>query len=77
MPLKTANRIMAFTCILSLGLIFIGSGISKRPLILLGLGGACVGQIFWLIFGRCPGCGSFLGPSHGKHCPHCGEQIDL
>ena len=29
MPLKTANRIMAFTSIFSLGMIFIGSGISK------------------------------------------------
>lgn len=30
----------------------------------------------WVIFGRCPGCGRFLGRATVQRCPYCGKRIE-
>lgn len=76
MKLKTANYIMVSTCVLMVLLIAAGSYTKNRGLLLSGIVVAFLGMAFWIIFGRCPSCGKYLGRTNGKHCPHCGEKID-
>ena len=76
MKLKTAKCIMAVFCVLTV-LFLILCSITKRMLWgYIGVVFAIIAVIFWLIFGRCPNCGRYLGRIIGRHCPHCGEKLD-
>ena len=41
----------------------------------LGIGFAMMGAALWVIFGRCPSCGHFLGRAYVQYCSHCGAKI--
>lgn len=77
MRLKTAERILSAFVILMIAAILLCSGTGKLLWGYIGIGLAFAGGIFWIIFGRCPHCGSYLGRHGdvGKYCPHCGERI--
>jgi hypothetical protein len=76
MKLKTAKYILFSACVLMAILFLIGSAAKIHWFIFLGVALAWVGIAFWIVFGRCPNCGKFLGRTYGKHCPHCGEKIE-
>ena len=42
----------------------------------LGIIAAFAALIEWVLFGRCPHCGKYLGRSMGKYCPHCGGDLE-
>ena len=75
MKLKTAKYILLSACALMAVLLLAGSAVQSPLLILLGSVIAFAGAVFWIVFGRCPNCGKFLGRTDGKHCPHCGAEI--
>ena len=74
MKLKTAERLLVLCCGLMI-LCFLFCGNDKRAA-LLGLVFALLGLGIWILFGRCPSCGRYLGRiSSGQHCPRCGEKL--
>jgi len=76
MKLKTAKYILLSACALMV-ILFIVASVAKNGLfIILGGAAAFVGAMFWIIFGKCPSCGKFLGRIDDKHCPHCGKKIE-
>ena len=76
MNLKTAKYILALSGVLMILLVLVGSSTKNRFILLGGLAVAFLGTIFWAVFGRCPGCGKYLGRANEKYCPHCGEKIE-
>ena len=75
MKLKTAERLLALCCGLMI-LCFLFCGKDRRAA-LLGIVFAFAGLILWLLFGRCPACGRYLGRiSSGQYCPHCGQKLN-
>ncbi len=76
MHLKTAKYILASICILMIILICVGSSTQNRFIALCGIIVAFLGDIFWIIFGRCPNCGKYFGRGNEKYCPSCGGKIE-
>lgn len=73
--MKTARYILFSACAVMV-LFFLVAACTKNVLfIFLGGAVAFIGVAFWIVFGRCPSCGEFLGRTYDKHCPHCGEKI--
>ena len=75
MKLKTAKIVLAVGCGLMALFVLLCSALNDRRLGYIAVGFAVVTVIFWLIFGRCPTCGGYLGSGGGKYCPHCGEKL--
>lgn len=76
MKLRTARFILLGFCLLMVILIVIGSTAASRVIGGLGIASAFLGALFWIIFGRCPSCGKYLGRANEKYCPHCGDRIE-
>ena len=76
MKLRTVKYILASICILMIILICGGSSTQNRFIALCGIVVAFLGAIFWIVFGRCPHCGKYLGRGNEKYCPSCGGKID-
>lgn len=76
MKLKTAKYMLFVFCLLMVVSLVVCSVTKIKLIGYLGIAFALLGVIFWVIFGRCPRCGGFLGRSSGKYCPHCGEKVD-
>lgn len=74
--LKTARRILAAFCVLMVGAFVLCGATGIRWLGYLGIGFAFAGAVSWILLGRCPTCGKFLGRSDGKYCPHCGAKLE-
>ena len=64
--------------ILALGLILAMTGEVKDSGLLkwLGVAGIIGGFAADIRLWRCPHCGTWLGRYPGKHCKHCGAEID-
>lgn len=75
MSLKNARRGLWGFCLLMGLLLMVGSWTRQPGWLYGGLAAAVAGAVFWLIFGRCPTCGRFLGRSDGSYCPHCGSKL--
>lgn len=75
MSLNHARRVLGAFCLLMVVLLFIGSQTRQAGWIYGGLAAALAGAGFWIVFGRCPVCGRFLGRADGAHCPHCGAKL--
>ena len=76
MKLKTAKYIFGAACILMVLFIILCSHTKRMVFGYLGIAFAIIGVVFWVIFGRCPNCGRYLGMIRGHYCPRCGEKID-
>ena len=76
MDLKIAKYIFLSICVLMVLCFIAGSIFNNDILFYIAIALAFIGYLFWLIFGRCPGCGKFLGRTSGKYCQHCGEELD-
>ena len=72
---KIIERIMSVICITMVALFIIGCKTGITLLLYLAIACAFGGMVFWIIFGRCPCCGKYLGARYGKYCPHCGEKL--
>lgn len=75
MKLKTAKYVLFAFCALMCVSLILCSAAKEAWLGYLGIGFALVGAAFWIIFGRCPDCGHFLGRTCDAYCPHCGAKI--
>jgi len=69
MKLRMAKYILASFCILAVMLIFLGSSMQSRTFCLGGIIVAFIGTVFWILFGRCPHCGKYLGKGNENYCP--------
>ena len=76
MKLKTAKYVLAAICVLAVLLILLCSFTKQALWGYFGIALAFIGVIFWMIFGRCPYCGRYLGRALGHYCPRCGEKLD-
>ena len=77
MKLKTAKVVLFTGCGLMLLFLLLCAALEKKVYGYIGAAFAIASAIFWLIFGRCPYCGHYLGRvGKGQHCPHCGEKIE-
>ena len=76
MKLKTAKFFLLAGCVLMALFLLLCAATEKKVYGYIGAAAAFTSLIFWLVFGRCPVCGGFLGRIAGKYCPHCGEEID-
>lgn len=74
--LKTARRILTVLAALMVGSFVLCGVTGARWLGYLGIGFAFAGAVSWILLGRCPACGKFLGRSDGKYCPHCGARLE-
>ena len=75
MKLKTAKWFLLAGCVLMALFLLLCAATERKVFGYVGAGFAFASLIFWIIFGRCPACGGFLGRSSGKHCPHCGKEL--
>ena len=77
MKLKTAKIVFFIGCGLMILFLLLCSALQKRVYGYIGAAFAFASAVFWLVFGRCPACGQYLGRvGKGQHCPHCGEKIE-
>jgi hypothetical protein len=76
MKLKTAKYLMIAGDGVAILLLVAGVFIKARVIQYVGLGVAFAVLIFWMIFGHCPACGSFLGRISDRQCPNCNEKLD-
>ena len=76
MGLRTAKNILALFGLLAVILICLGSFMQSRILCFVGIIVAFIATIFWIVFGRCPHCGKYLGRGNEKYCPGCGGKIE-
>ena len=77
MKLKTAKVVLFAGCGLMLLFLLLCAALEKKVYGYIGAVFAIASAIFWLVFGRCPYCGHYLGRvGEGQHCPHCGEKIE-
>lgn len=75
MDLKTAKYLLLAFCVLTCISLLLCSATKEIYLGYLSIGFAMAGAAVWIIFGRCPSCGHFLGRIYGRYCPHCGAEI--
>ena len=69
--------IMMAASVLTILFVFLGTATVNKVFTYLGIATAVIGMAVYLIFGRCPHCGKYLGwNSSSKCCPHCGEKIE-
>ncbi len=76
MKLKAAKHLLLFFAGLTVVFLLLCSQTKNLVFGYLAIACAFTGAAIWLVFGRCPACGGFLGRLYGKYCPHCGEPID-
>ena len=76
MKLKTVKYVLYAGCALVAACLLLCSGLRSAFWGYLALALLAVTAGFWLLCGRCPHCGHYLGHVYGKYCPHCGEKID-
>ena len=76
MKLKTAKNLLLLSCLIMAILLVICSVTKILWLGYLGIAFVFAGAFIWILFGRCPSCGRFLGKVDNKYCPHCGERIE-
>ena len=76
MKLKTAKWFLLAGCVLMALFLLLCAATEQRVYGCIGAAFAFASLIFWLVFGRFPACGGVLGRASGKHCPHCGKEID-
>ena len=76
MKLKTAKNLLLLSCLIMAILMVICSVTKVLWLGYLGIAVVFAGAFIWILFGRCPSCGRFLGKVDNKYCPHCGERIE-
>lgn len=72
---KTAKYIVLAACAMMLLLYLAASATGIGLFYIAGGAAAFAGVLCWLLFGRCPSCGRFLGRTDGSYCPHCGKKI--
>lgn len=76
MKLRTARNIVISACVV-VAIFYILGSLAKNSIIVILSGVVAVSaMIFWVIFGRCPYCGKFLGRTNDKHCSHCGKELE-
>ena len=76
MKLKTAKNLLLLSRLIMAILLVICSVTKILWLGYLGIAFVFAGAFIWILFGRCPSCGRFLGKVDNKYCPHCGERIE-
>ena len=66
-----------FWRLLFLGAIFgfIGAFTEARIWMIVGVCVMTASAVFYVIFYRCPHCGSYLDRNTGEFCPNCGKEI--
>ena len=77
MKLKTAKIGFFIGCGLMILFLILFSALHEKVYAYIAAVFAFASYIFWLIFGRCPSCGRYLGRVEtGQYCPHCGKKIE-
>ena len=77
MKLKTAKIIVIVGGVLMVLALLLYVSMEKKVYGYVGAALAFASAIFWLMFGRCPACGRYLGGlGWGKYCPYCGEKLE-
>lgn len=76
MKIGTARRALYCGCGLMAVCFLLAFILDKAALIDVGGAFALAGAIIWTIWGRCPACRKFIGPTAAEHCPHCGAKIE-
>ena len=76
MKLKTAKIIFCIGGILMILLFVLYFLTPIRAFLIAAIVMAFADLIFWILFGRCPACGKYLGRQSGEYCSHCGERIE-
>lgn len=74
--LKLANRILVVAAVLMMVFVFVGSSTANSVFTYLAIASAVIGLGAYLVLGRCPHCGKYLGWNGGGDCcPHCGKAL--
>ena len=75
MKLRTAKYLLYVFCLLMVVSLLICFVTKVEWIGYLGIAFAFLGVLFWVIFGRCPHCGAFLGRSWGNIVLIVGKRL--
>lgn len=78
MKINKQKKLFWFLTCISFLLLFIGVITGYSLFIWLSVGEVIIELVLWIIFFRCPKCGSHLGriDENYTYCPHCGVKLD-
>jgi hypothetical protein len=76
MGMKKVKTIFTAVSCVSLFLIAMAAGTGKDVFGVVRSVAFIAGIGFWIIFGRCPHCGRFVGKAPGEYCTHCGKKFE-
>ncbi|MDI9540223.1 MAG: hypothetical protein QM204_01935 [Bacillota bacterium] len=77
MKLRKAKRIVFLILFGGFAVIMIGVLIKKLDLIYLGFVIMGSSFIFDFIYSKCPYCKGYIRYVSWKHCPHCGNKLEV
>lgn len=77
MRLGNVITIVRLLAVFTLVFVFLARVTQATALICLAIGMPLAILVVELVFWRCPDCGKFLGGLYVKHCPNCGNRLDL
>ena len=72
------DKMWRIAIVMAAGIILMiaGAAVDKTWLQILGIVCVAVGCLMDFCGMNCPHCGQWLGKNPGKHCRHCGAEID-
>ena len=74
--LKLGKTLLLGSCGLTLLLLLLVNYTESTVFAVLAILFPFIGAGAWILLGRCPDCGRFLGRADGRYCPRCGAKLE-